>query len=158
MKLLYLQSENRRKDIHFYINSPGGSVTATLAIYDTMQMISPPVATYCVGLAASGGAVLLAGGAKGKRFALQHAKIMIHQPHGGVGGQVSDIEIQANEIIRTRHALNEILARHTGRSHEEIAKACNRDYYMTALEAKAFGLVDDLLTKPPGGEEDEDND
>ena len=158
MKLLYLQSENRRKDIHFYINSPGGSVTATLAIYDTMQMISPPVATYCVGLAASGGAVLLAGGAKGKRFALQHAKVMIHQPHGGVGGQVSDIEIQANEIIRTRHALNDIMARHTGRSHEEIAKACNRDYYMTALEAKAFGLVDDLLTKPPGGEEDEDND
>src|SRR5215216_959173 len=110
MKLLYLQSENRRKDIHFYINSPGGSVTATLAIYDTMQMISPPVATYCVGLAASGGAVLLAGGEKGKRFALKHAKIMIHQPHGGVGGQVSDIEIQANEILRTRHALNEILA------------------------------------------------
>ena len=102
MKLLYLQSENRRKDIHFYINSPGGSVTATLAIYDTMQMISCPVATYCVGLAASGGAVLLAGGEKGKRFALQHAKIMIHQPHGGVGGQVSDIEIQANEILRTR--------------------------------------------------------
>ena len=102
MKLLYLQSENRRKDIHFYINSPGGSVTATLAIYDTMQMISCPVATYCVGLAASGGAVLLAGGEKGKRFALQHAKVMIHQPHGGVGGQVSDIEIQANEILRTR--------------------------------------------------------
>jgi ATP-dependent Clp protease protease subunit len=157
MKLLYLQSENRRKDIHFYINSPGGSVTATLAIYDTMQMISPPVATYCVGLAASGGAVLLAGGAKGKRFALQHAKVMIHQPHGGVGGQVSDIEIQANEIIRTRHALNEILARHTGRSHEEIAKACDRDYYMTALEAKAFGIVDDLLTKPPAGEEGEED-
>jgi ATP-dependent Clp protease protease subunit len=158
MKLLYLQSENRRKDIHFYINSPGGSVTATLAIYDTMQMISPPVATYCVGLAASGGAVLLAGGAKGKRFALQHAKIMIHQPHGGVGGQVSDIEIQANEIIRTRHALNEILARHTGRNTDEIAKACDRDYYMTALEAKAFGLVDDLLTKPPTSGEDEDED
>jgi ATP-dependent Clp protease protease subunit len=158
MKLLYLQSENRRKDIHFYINSPGGSVTATLAIYDTMQMISPPVATYCVGLAASGGAVLLAGGAKGKRFALQHAKVMIHQPHGGVGGQVTDIEIQANEIIRTRHALNEILARHTGRSHEEVAKACDRDYYMTALEAKAFGIVDDLLTKPPAGEEGEEED
>jgi ATP-dependent Clp protease protease subunit len=158
MKLLYLQSENRRKDIHFYINSPGGSVTSTLAIYDTMQMISPPVATYCVGLAASGGAVLLAGGAKGKRFALQHAKVMIHQPHGGVGGQVSDIEIQANEIIKTRHALNEILANHTGRSHEEIAKACDRDYYMTALEAKGFGIVDDILTKPPGsGDEGEDD-
>jgi ATP-dependent Clp protease, protease subunit len=158
MKLLYLQSENRRKDIHFYINSPGGSVTATLAIYDTMQMISPAVATYCVGLAASGGAVLLAGGAKGKRFALQHAKVMIHQPHGGVGGQVSDIEIQANEIIRTRHALNEILASHCGRSHEEIAKASDRDYYMTALEAKAFGIVDDLLTKPPGSEEADNDD
>ena len=117
MKLLYLQSENRRKDIHFYINSPGGSVTATLAIYDTMQMISCPVATYCVGLAASGGAVLLAGGAKGKRFALPHAKVMIHQPYGGVGGQVSDIEIQANEILRTRTALNEILASHTGQPH-----------------------------------------
>jgi ATP-dependent Clp protease, protease subunit len=158
MKLLYLQSENRRKDIHFYINSPGGSVTSTLAIYDTMQMIQPAVATYCVGLAASGGAVLLAGGAKGKRFALQHSKIMIHQPHGGVGGQVSDIEIQANEIIRTRHALNDILARHTSKTHEEIAKASDRDYYMTALEAKAFGIVDDLLTKPPGSEEAEDED
>jgi ATP-dependent Clp protease protease subunit len=158
MKLLYLQSENRRKDIHFYINSPGGSVTATLAIYDTMQMITPQVATYCVGLAASGGAVLLAGGAKNKRFALQHSKVMIHQPHGGVGGQVSDIEIQANEIIRTRHALNDILSRHTGKSHEEIAKASDRDYYMTALEAKAFGIVDDILTKPPGAEEAEDED
>jgi ATP-dependent Clp protease protease subunit len=158
MKLLYLQSENRRKDIHFYINSPGGSVTATLAIYDTMQMIQPAVATYCVGLAASGAAVLLAGGAKGKRFALQHSKIMIHQPHGGVGGQVSDIEIQANEIIRTRHALNEILAKHTGKSNEEIHKASDSDYYMTALEAKSFGVVDDLLTKPPGSEEAEDED
>ena len=122
MKLLYLQSENRRKDIHFYINSPGGSVSSTLAIYDTMQMISCPVATYCVGLAASGGAVLLAGGEKGKRFSLKHAKVMIHQPHGGVGGQVSDIEIQANEILRTRMALNEILAqphRQNGRGNRQ---------------------------------------
>lgn len=158
MKLLYLQSENRRKDIHFYINSPGGSVTSTLAIYDTMQMITCPVATYCVGLAASGGAVLLAGGAAGKRFALKHAKIMIHQPHGGVGGQVSDIEIQANEIIRTRQALNEIMASHTGKTVEEIHKASDRDYYMTAAEAKAFGIVDDILLKQtqPGGEEEED--
>src|SRR5215471_5323908 len=147
MKLLYLQSENRRKDIHFYINSPGGSVTSTMAIYDTMQMISCPVATYCVGLAASGGAVLLAGGEKGKRYALRHAKIMIHQPHGGVGGQVSDIEIQANEILKTRADLNAILAEHTGRTIDEIAKACDRDYYMTADEAKAFGVVDDILTK-----------
>jgi ATP-dependent Clp protease protease subunit len=156
MKLLYLQSENRRKDIHFYINSPGGSVSATLAIYDTMQMISCPVATYCVGLAASGGAVLLAGGEKGKRFALQHSKIMIHQPHGGVGGQVSDIEIQANEILRTRVALNEILASHSGKTVEEIAKASDRDFYMTAEEAKAFGVVDDILLKQPGGGDDED--
>jgi ATP-dependent Clp protease protease subunit len=155
MKLLYLQSENRRKDIHFYINSPGGSVTATLAIYDTMQMISCPVATYCVGLAASGGAVLLAGGEKSKRFALQHSKVMIHQPHGGVGGQVSDIEIQANEILRTRMSLNEILAQHTGKTVEEIAKACDRDYYMTADEAKAFGIVDDLLLKQAVPEDEE---
>jgi len=159
MKLLYLQSENRRKDIHFYINSPGGSVTSTLAIYDTMQMITPPVATYCVGLAASGGAVLLAGGEPKKRFALKHAKVMIHQPHGGVGGQVSDIEIQANEIVRTRQSLNEILASHTGKSTDEIAKACDRDYYMTAPEAMEYGIVDDILLKPPGSEnEDEDDD
>jgi ATP-dependent Clp protease protease subunit len=155
MKLLYLQSENRRKDIHFYINSPGGSVTATLAIYDTMQMISCPVATYCVGLAASGGAVLLAGGEKGKRFALTHAKVMIHQPHGGVGGQVSDIEIQANEILRTRAAMNEIFAQHTGKTIEEIAKATDRDYYMTAEEAKAFGIVDDILIKQPFDKDEE---
>src|SRR3954465_773085 len=155
MKLLYLQSENRRKDIHFYINSPGGSVSSTLAIYDTMQMISCPVATYCVGLAASGGAVLLAGGAKDKRFALKNAKVMIHQPHGGVGGQVSDIEIQANEILRTRAALNEILASHTGKTIEEIGKACDRDYYMTAEEAKAFGVVDDILLKQPVPEDED---
>jgi ATP-dependent Clp protease protease subunit len=156
MKLLYLQSENRRKDIHFYINSPGGSVTATLAIYDTMQMISCPVATYCVGLAASGGAVLLAGGEKGKRFALTHAKVMIHQPHGGVGGQVSDIEIQANEIIRTRTALNQILAEHSGKTIEDIAKATDRDYYMTAEEAKSFGIVDDILTKQTFAKQEDD--
>jgi ATP-dependent Clp protease, protease subunit len=156
MKLLYLQSENRRKDIHFYINSPGGSVTSTLAIYDTMQMISCPVATYCVGLAASGGAVLLAGGEKGKRFALSHAKVMIHQPHGGVGGQVSDIEIQANEIVRTRTALNEILSSHSGKTVEEIAKATDRDYYMTAEEAKTFGVVDDILTKQTFAKQEDD--
>jgi ATP-dependent Clp protease protease subunit len=156
MKLLYLQSENRRKDIHFYINSPGGSVTSTMAIYDTMQMISCPVATYCVGLAASGGAVLLAGGEKGKRFALRHAKVMIHQPHGGVGGQVSDIEIQATEILKTRADLNTILAEHTGKSVDEIAKACDRDYYMTADEAKTFGVVDDILAKQPFDKEEDE--
>jgi ATP-dependent Clp protease protease subunit len=147
MKLLYLQSENRRKDIHFYINSPGGSVTATLAIYDTMQMINCPVATYCVGLAASGGAVLLAGGAETKRFALPHAKIMIHQPHGGVGGQVTDIEIQAQEIVKTREALDQILAEHTKQPLEQISKDSDRDYYMNAEEAKKYGIVDDVLSK-----------
>ncbi len=157
MKLLYLQSENRRKDIHFYINSPGGSVTATMAIYDTMQILSCPVATYCVGLAASGGAVLLAGGASGKRFSLPHAKVMIHQPYGQVGGQVSDIEIQADEIIKTRAVLNEILASHTGQPIEQIAQDTDRDRYLTATEAKEYGLVDDILTKPPR-EEDKDVD
>ncbi len=157
MKLLYLQSENRRKDIHFYINSPGGSVTATMAIYDTMQILSCPVATYCVGLAASGGAVLLAGGASGKRFSLPHAKVMIHQPYGQVGGQVSDIEIQADEIIKTRAVLNEILASHTGQPIEQIAQDTDRDRYLTATEAKEYGLVDDILTKPPK-EEDKDVD
>ncbi len=147
MKLLYLQSENRRKDIHFYINSPGGSVSATLAIYDTMQILSCPVATYCVGLAASGGAVLLAGGAKGKRFALPHANVMIHQPFGQVGGQVSDIEIQAKEILHTRDVLNAILANHTGQPIDRIASDTDRDFYMTALQAKEYGVVDDILTK-----------
>jgi ATP-dependent Clp protease protease subunit len=147
MKLLFLQSENRRKQIHFYINSPGGSVSSTLAIYDTMQILSCPVATYCVGLAASGGAVLLAGGTKGKRFALPHAKVMIHQPFGQVGGQVSDIEIQASEILKTRDVLNEILAFHTGQSIERIAKDTDRDFYMDAQQSKDYGIVDDILSK-----------
>jgi ATP-dependent Clp protease protease subunit len=156
MKLLYLQSENRRKDIHFYINSPGGSVSATLAIYDTMQILSCPVATYCVGLAASGGAVLLAGGAKGKRLALPHAKVMIHQPYGQVGGQVSDIEIQAKEILKTRETLNQILAQHTSQPVERIAKDTDRDFYMTAQEAKDYGLVDDILNKPKPADDDDE--
>ena len=158
MKLLYLQSENRRKPIHFYVNSPGGSVSATLAIYDTMQMLTAPVGTYCVGLAASGGAVLLAGGAKGKRYALPNSKVMIHQPYGQVGGQVSDIEIQADEIIKTREVLNNILAQHTGQPIERIRKDTDRDYYMSGTEAKAYGVVDDILTKPPGTPADEDED
>jgi ATP-dependent Clp protease protease subunit len=153
MKLLFLQSENRRKDIHFYINSPGGSVTATLAILDTMQILSCPVATYCVGLAASGGAVLLAGGAKGKRYALPHAKIMIHQPYGQVGGQVSDIEIQANEILKDRERLNKILADATGQPIERVAKDTDRDFYMSAADAKEYGVVDDILTRAIGAEE-----
>ena len=158
MKLLYLQSENRRKEIHFYINSPGGSVTATLAIYDTMQILSCPIATYCVGLAASGGAILLAGGTTGKRFVLPHAKVMIHQPYGGVGGQISDIEIQADEILKTRDSLNEILAGHTGQTVETIAKDTDRDRYLTAEEAKEYGLVDDIVSKPPPAEDDDDDD
>ena len=149
MKLLYLQSENRHKDIHFYVNSPGGEVVATLAIYDTMQILSCPVATYCVGQAASGAAVLLAGGSKGKRFALPHARVMLHQPYGGVSGQVSDIEIQAREILRNREMLNEILAKHTSQSIERIARDTDRDFFLSAAEAKEYGLVDEILTKPP---------
>ncbi len=147
MKLLYLQYENKNQEISFYINSPGGSVTATLAIYDTMQFLQCPISTYCVGLAASGGAILLAGGTKGKRFALPHSKIMIHQPWGQVGGQVSDIQIQAEEILRNRETLNQILATHTGQPIERIAKETDRDRYLTALEAKEYGLVDDVLLK-----------
>jgi ATP-dependent Clp protease, protease subunit len=153
MKLLYLQSEQRRKDIHFYINSPGGEVVSTLAIYDTMQMLSCPVATYCVGQAASGAAVLLAGGTAGKRFCLPNSSVMVHQPHGGVRGQISDIEIQAREILRMRTQLNEILAKHTGKPVDQIAKDTDRDFFLTAEQAKDYGLVDQLLTKTPTDEE-----
>lgn len=146
MKLLYLQSENKHQDVHFYINSPGGSVSATMAIYDTMQFVQCNVATYCVGLAASGGAVLVAGGAKGKRFILPHAKMMIHQPFGEVGGQVSDIEIQAREILETRDVLNKILASHTGQPVEVIAKDTGRDRYLNSTQAKEYGLVDEILS------------
>lgn len=155
MKLLYLQSENRRKDIHFYLNSPGGDVIATLAIYDTMQMLSCPIATYCVGQAASGAAVLLAGGTKGKRYCLPNSRVMVHQPAGGVSGQISDIEIQANEILRYRDVLNHILANHTGKTVEQIAKDADRDFFLTADAAKEYGLVDQLLTKQVA-EEDKD--
>ena len=146
MKMLFLQSENRHQDIYFYINSPGGSVTATLAIYDTMLYLECPVATYCVGLAASGAAILVAGGAKGKRFILPHAKMMIHQPYGQVGGQVSDIEIQANEIINTRATLNQILSEHTGQPEDVIAKDTERDRYLSAVQSKEYGLVDEVVT------------
>ena len=146
-KLLYLQYENRSQEIHMYINCPGGSVSATLAIYDTMRFLECPVATYCMGLAASGAAIILAAGTKGKRFALPHSKIMAHQPWGQVGGQVSDIEIQANEILKDRHRLNEILSHHTGRQIDQIEKETERDRYFTAQEAKEFGLVDDVLIK-----------
>lgn len=145
MKMLFLQSENRHQDIHFYINSPGGSVTATLAMYDTMQYLDCDVCTYCVGLAASGAAILMAGGAKGKRFILPHANMMIHQPYGQVGGQVSDIEIQAKQIIDTRETLNDILARHTGQPLAIIAKDTERDRYLTPVQAKEYGLVDEVV-------------
>lgn len=156
MKLLYLQSENRRKDIHFYINSPGGSVTATLAIYDTMQMLSCSVATYCVGEACSGAAVLLVGGTKGKRFCLPNSRVMMHQPMGGVGGQISDIEIQAAEMFRYRDVLNQIISSHSGQSIEKIAKDTDRDFFLGAEEAKQYGIVDGILTKPPMEEEDDE--
>ena len=147
MKLLFLQSENRHQDIHLYVNSPGGSVTATMAIYDTMQFLECDVATYCVGLAASGGAVLVAGGTAKKRYCLPHSKMMIHQPYGEVGGQVSDIEIQAKDILRTREILNEILAKHTGQPVEVIAKDTDRDRFLTAGEAVEYGLVDEILLR-----------
>lgn len=149
MKLLFLQYENRQQGIQFYINSPGGSVTSTLAIYDTMQFIECPVSTFCIGLAASGAAVLLAGGAKGKRYALPHSKVMIHQPYGQVGGQVSDIEIQAQEILQSRQVINEILAKHTGQDIERIARDTERDRYLTAIQAKEYGLVDEVVGHVP---------
>ena len=146
MKMLFLQYENRTQDIHFYINSPGGSVISTLSIYDIMQFLDCPVATYCIGMAASGGAVLLAGGTKGKRFIVPHAKVMIHQPWGQVGGQVSDIEIQAREIIKMNERLNRIFSEATGQPIEKIAKDTDRDYWLSAEEAKAYGLVSRIVT------------
>ena len=148
-KLLFLQYENKSADIHMYINSPGGSVSATLALYDTMQFLECPILTYCMGLAASGAAILLAAGSKGKRYALPNSKIMIHQPYGQVGGQVSDIEIQAKEILETRASLNDILALHTGQPLEVIARDTERDRYLSAIQAKEYGIVDEVLVKPP---------
>ena len=148
-KLLFLQHENRNQEIHFYINCPGGSVTATLAIYDTMQFLESPISTYCMGIAASGAAVILAAGTKGKRYALPNSKVMIHQPWGQVGGQVSDIEIQALEISKERHRLNQILAMHCSQPIERVEKETDRDRYFDAQEAKDFGLVDDVISKTP---------
>ena len=145
-QLLFLQAQDAKKDISMYINSPGGSVTAGLAIYDTMQFISCPVATYCVGQAASMGAVLLTAGAKGKRFSLPGARIMIHQPWGGAEGKASDIEITAREILRLKACLNEILAKHSGRTVEEVERDTDRDHFMSAEEAREWGLVDEVLT------------
>ncbi|MDD4103351.1 MAG: ATP-dependent Clp endopeptidase proteolytic subunit ClpP [Kiritimatiellae bacterium] len=144
-QLLFLQAQDATKDISIYVNSPGGSVTAGLAIYDTIQFISCDVATYCVGQAASMGAVLLAAGTKGKRFALPNARIMIHQPWGGAEGKASDISIAAKEILRLKDRLNEILAKHTGKSFDTLSNDTERDYFMSAEEAKAYGLVDDVL-------------
>jgi ATP-dependent Clp protease, protease subunit len=144
-QLLFLQSEDPAKDINLYINSPGGSVTAGLAVYDTMQFVKCDVTTYCIGQAASMGAVLLAAGTKGKRFALPNARIMIHQPWGGVQGQASDISIQAKEILRMRDRLNEIIALHTGKPVDVIAKDTDRDFFMSAAESRDYGLVDDVV-------------
>jgi ATP-dependent Clp protease protease subunit len=149
-QLLFLQSEDPDKDINVYINSPGGSVSAGLAIYDTMQYIRPDVATTCIGLAASMGAVLLAGGAKGKRAGLPNSRIMIHQPWGGVQGTASDISIQAEEILRTKKRLNEILAFHCGRAVEQLEKDTDRDRYMSSEDAKEYGLIDNVFTKKEG--------
>ena len=148
-QLLFLQNEDPDREISVYINSPGGSVTAGLAIYDTMQFIKPPVATYCVGQAASMGALLLGAGAKGKRFALPAARIMIHQPWGGVEGAAADISIQAREILRLREKINELLVKHTGQSLEKIQKDTDRDYFMSAEEAKAYGIIDEVIYGKP---------
>ena len=146
-QLLFLESENPDKDIYFYINSPGGSVTAGMSIYDTMQFIKPDVSTLCVGQAASMGAFLLTAGAKGKRFSLPNSRIMIHQPLGGYQGQATDIEIHAKEILSLRAKLNEMLAKHTGQSIEAIEKDTDRDNFMSADEAQAYGLIDKVLTR-----------
>jgi ATP-dependent Clp protease protease subunit len=149
-QMLFLESENPDKEIFLYINSPGGSVSAGMSIYDTMQFIKPDVSTLCMGMAASMGAFLLAAGAKGKRIALPNSRIMIHQPSGGSQGQATDIEIQAREILRLRELLNEILAERTGQPIEKIRTDSERDYYMSAAEAKDYGLVDQVIDKRPG--------
>ena len=148
-QLLFLESENPDKDISLYINSPGGSVSAGMAIYDTMQFIKPDVSTLCMGLAASMGAFLLASGAKGKRFALPNSRVMIHQPLGGARGQASDIEIQAREILYLKERLNHLLAQHTGQDVERIARDTDRDNFMSSEDAKAYGLIDQVLLKRP---------
>lgn len=146
-QLLFLESEDPEREVSIYINSPGGSVTAGLAIYDTMQFIRPKVSTICIGQAASMGAVLLAGGEKGMRYALPNSRVLIHQPLGGVQGQASDIDIQAREILRLREKLNDILVRHTGRDFEQIRRDTDRDYIMGAYEAKDYGIIDEVLTR-----------
>jgi ATP-dependent Clp protease, protease subunit len=144
-QLLFLQTEDSSKDIHMYVNSPGGSVTAGMAIYDTIQFVKCDVATYCVGMAASMGAVLLCAGTKGKRFSLPNSRVMIHQPWGGVRGTAEDISRQATEILKTRDKINEILVKHTGQSMDKIQKDTDRDFFMSADESKAYGIVDEVL-------------
>jgi len=144
-QMLFLESEDPDKDIHFYINSPGGLVTAGLAIYDTMQYIKPKVETLCMGQAASMAAILLTAGQKGKRFALPHSRIMLHQPMGGFQGQATDVEIQAKEILRLREDLNQIVVKHTGRAVEQIQKDTDRDFYMSGAQAKEYGLIDEVI-------------
>ncbi len=148
-QLLFLEAEDPEKDINLYINSPGGSVTSGMGIYDTMQYVKPPINTICLGQAASMGALLLAAGTKGKRFALPNARIMIHQPMGGFQGQATEIDIHAREILKIRERLNEILAKHTGQPLEKIATDTERDYFMSGEEAKRYGLIDEVITRPP---------
>ncbi|MEM1330843.1 MAG: ATP-dependent Clp protease proteolytic subunit [Planctomycetota bacterium] len=149
MQLLYLDNQKKGQDISLYINSPGGAVDDTLALYDTMRFLGSPVATYCIGRAYSGGSILLASGTKGKRFILPHAKVMIHQPYGGITGQAEDIRLQAEQIIKAKRTLNEILSRHTGQDVERIQADGERDKYFTAQEAVEYGLVDEVLDNPP---------
>ena len=149
-QLLFLEAEDPEKDIYLYVNSPGGSVTASMAIYDTMQYVRAGISTICMGQAASGAALLLAAGAKGKRFALPHSRIMIHQPYGGTQGQAADIQIQAREILRMREELNRIFARHTGQPLERIEKDSDRDFFMSPEEARAYGLIDEVIVSRDG--------
>ena len=153
MRLLYLSNQKSGVDINLYINSPGGSVDDTLAIYDTMQFLDCDVQTYCIGKAMSGGAVILAAGAKGKRYCLPHAKVMIHQPYGGIYGQTTDVQIQAEEILKTKQELNQILADHTGQSIEQVEQDSERDKFFSAQEAKDYGLVDDVVESKPKSED-----
>lgn len=148
-QLLFLESENPDKDIHLYINSPGGSVSAGMAIYDTMQYIKPDVSTICVGMAASMASVLLLAGAKGKRYALPYSEVMIHQPLGGFSGQASDIEIHAREILKIRENLYDVMVKHTGQAREKIAADTNRDNFLTSAEAKAYGIIDEVVSRKP---------
>ena len=149
MQMLYLENQRRNQEISLYINSPGGAVDDTLALYDTMRFLSSPIATYCIGRAYSGGSVLLTAGTKGRRFILPHAKVMIHQPYGGVTGQAEDIKLQAEQIIKSKQILIDIIAKHTGQDPATIKNDSERDKYFTAEEAKAYGLVDEVLSEPP---------